>query len=182
MHRTLRIILAVIFIGIIMFCSISICQSIGKNLRVDVTDQNLYTLSDGTKSIIGRLNQPIKMKLYYTKTAAMKGPDQIRFFNNYFHFVESLLNEYAAQSKGAIELQIIDPRPFSNEEAEAVRYGLKRIPMNEEESFFFGLVLQTQFGVTKIIEFFSPDRQNFVEYDLRKRYTFPVTRPRCRSA
>jgi ABC-type uncharacterized transport system involved in gliding motility auxiliary subunit len=38
--------------------------------------------------------------------------------------------------------------------------------MSEEENFFFGLVVQTQFGVEKTIPFFSPDRQNFVEYDI----------------
>ena len=38
--------------------------------------------------------------------------------------------------------------------------------MGEEESFFFGLVVQTQYGVTKTIPFFSPQRQEFVEYDI----------------
>ena len=157
---------AVIFIGIIMFSAISISGVIGRNLRADITDRKLYTLSSGTRSILNKLRQPIKMKLYYTKTAVMKAPDQIRYFNNYYHFVESLLQEYAAAAKGMVELQIIDPRPFSDEESQALRYGLRRIPMSEEESFFFGLVVQTQFGVTKTIPIFSPERQNFVEYDI----------------
>ena len=65
-----------------------------------------------------------------------------------------------------IDLQVIDPRPFSDDELSAIRYGLKRFSISEEESFFFGLVVQTQFGVQKVIDFFSPDRQNFVEYDI----------------
>jgi ABC-type uncharacterized transport system involved in gliding motility auxiliary subunit len=166
MNRTIRAILAVVFLAVIVFSAISITQNAFKQVRFDVTDHKLYTLSDGTKAILARLNQPVKMKLYYTKTAAMKAPDQIRFFNNYYYFVESLLAEYAAQSKGMVELEVIDPRPFTDDEADALRYGLTRIPMAEEESFIFGLVVQTQFGVTKSIELFSPNRQSFVEYDI----------------
>ena len=47
-----------------------------------------------------------------------------------------------------------------------MRYGLQRFPITQEENFFFGLVMQTQFGVEKTIPFFSPDRHNFVEYDI----------------
>jgi ABC-type uncharacterized transport system involved in gliding motility auxiliary subunit len=65
-----------------------------------------------------------------------------------------------------VTLEIIDPRPFSDDEVGAARSGLKRFPITDEESFFFGLVLQTQFGAEKSIPFFSPDRQNFVEYDI----------------
>ncbi len=166
MSRTLRAALGTILVLIIAFSGISICQNIGKRVRVDVTDQGLYTLSKGTKSILSKLNQPVKAKLFYAKTAAMKGPDQIRFFNNYYTFVRTLLDEYVAASNGLVELEIIDPRPFSDEEEQAMRYGLRRFPMNEEENFVFGLVVQTQFGVEKVIPFFSPDRQNFVEYDI----------------
>ena len=90
-NRALRTIAAVVFVSVIVFSAISICQNIGKGLKVDITDQKLYTLSGGTKSILGKLNQPITAKLYYAKTAALKGPDQIRYFNNYYEFVKALL-------------------------------------------------------------------------------------------
>lgn len=180
MGRTLRTIAAVILIGIITFCAITICQRIGGGLGIDITDQKLYTLSDGTKAILGKLNQPLKLRLYYTKTAARKAPDQIRYYNNYFHFVQALLEEYARAAKGMIKLEVIDPRPYSDEEEEALRYGLRRFPLPEEEIFFFGLVLQTEFGVVKTIPFFSPDRQNFVEYDLSQLIDTAITREKKR--
>ncbi len=166
MSRTIRAFLGAILVLIIAFSGISISQNLGKRLRVDVTDHGLYTLSKGTRSILSKLNQPLKAKLFYAKTAAMKGPDQIRFFNNYYEFVRTLLEEYVMASHGMVELEVIDPRPFSDEEEQAMRYGLKRFPITEEENFVFGLVVQTQFGVEKTIPFFSPDRQNFVEYDI----------------
>lgn len=176
MNRTIRAIIGAVFILVIAFCSISICQNIGKSWKADVTDQNLYTLSDGTRSILNKLHQKVLIKLYYAKTAALKGPDQIKFFNNYYEFVKSLLEEYVAAAKGMIELQVIDPRPFSQDEVDALQYGLKRFSITEEESFFFGLVVRTPFGVEKAIPFFSPDRQNFVEYDISYLIDTAITR------
>lgn len=176
MNRIIRTIIAVILIAIITVAAISITQDIGKKLRLDVTEKKLYTLSQGSKDILAKLNQPIKMKFYYTRTAAMKGPDNIRFFNDYAAFVQSLLQEYVTQSGGMVELEIIDPRPFSPDEAAAMRQGLKRIPMSEDENFIFGLVVQTQFGASKSLEMFQPERQSFVEYDISYLLDTTITR------
>ncbi len=180
MNRLIRAITAISLIAIITVSAISICQNTGKSMRVDITDQRLYTLSEGTKAIVGNLNQPIKLKLYYTKTAAMKGPDQIRYFNEYYVFVRALLDEYVAAAKGNVILEVIDPRPFSDDELDAIRHGLKRFALNEEENFFFGMVLETPFGVEKKIDFFSPDRQKFVEYDISYLIDTAVTREKRR--
>jgi ABC-2 type transport system permease protein len=180
MNRLSRAIIAIVFIAAITFSAISICQTIGNSWRIDITEQALYCLSDGTKAILAGLNQPLKLKLYYTKTAAMKGPDQIRYFNEYYYFVKALLEEYVRAAKGMVELEIIDPRPFSDEEAQTLRHGLRRFAITEEENFFFGLVLQTEFGVEKTIEFFSPDRQNFVEYDISYLIDTAITREKKR--
>ncbi len=180
MNRTIRAIIGVILVLIIAFSGISICQNLGSRVKLDVTEQGMYTLSDGTKAILGKLNQPIKAKLFYAKTAAMKAPDQIRYFNNYYEFVKALLEEYVAVSKGMVQLEVIDPRPFSQDEEQAIRFGLQRFPITQEENFFFGLVVQTQFGVEKVIPFFSPDRHNFVEYDISYLIDTAITRQKKR--
>jgi ABC-type uncharacterized transport system involved in gliding motility auxiliary subunit len=180
MSRTIRAIIGVVFVLVITFCAISIFQNIGKPLKIDVTDQKLYSLSAGTKAILAKLNQPIKVKFYYAKTAALKGPDQIKYFNNYYEFVKALLEEYAATAEGMIDLQVIDPRPYSDDEVQALRYGLRKFSITKEENFFFGLVVQTQFGVEKVIPFFSPDRQNFVEYDISYLIDTAITRQKTR--
>ncbi len=179
-NRTIRALIGAVLVLVIAFSAISIFQNIGKSLKVDVTEQKLYTLSGGTKAILAKLNQPIKLQLYYAKTAALKGPDQIRYFNNYYEFVKALLEQYAMEARGMIDLEIIDPRPYSEGEVQALRYGLRRFSITEEENFFFGLVAQTQFGVEKVIPFFSPDRQNFVEYDISYLIDTAVTRQKTR--
>jgi len=180
MNRTVKIIMAITFIVVIAVSLVSIVHKLGKSMRLDITERKLYTLSDGTKQILDGLTQPITIKLFYSKTASMKAPDQIRFYTNYYTFVRALLEEYAAQSKGNVKLEVIDPRPYTEEEMAAIRYKLKRFTISQEESFFFGLVVQTQFGVTKTIEFFTPDRQSFVEYDISYLIDTAVTRQKTK--
>ncbi|MCP4709172.1 MAG: hypothetical protein GY869_11150 [Planctomycetes bacterium] len=180
MNRTIRAIIAVALVGIIIFSAASICQNLSSAMRVDITEKKIYTLSDGTKNILGRLSQPISMKLYYAKAAAMNAPDQIKFYNDYYYFVRYLLTEYERAAHGKIQFEVIDPRPFSDEEEEALRQGLKAFPINKDENFFFGLVIQTQFGVTKSIPFFEPGRQNFVEYDITSEIDTAITRQKER--
>jgi len=180
MNRTTRAILGIFFIAVIAVAAIDLSQKLGGRARLDITERHLYTLSDGTKEILSELKQPVTLKLFYTKTAAMKASDQIRFYNNYYTYVKALLEEYAIQAKGNVKLEVIDPRPYSEEELAAIRYGLRRFNITEDESFFFGLVVQTQFGVTKTIDFFSPDRQEFVEYDISYLIDTAVTRQKTR--
>ncbi len=176
MNRTLRALLAVLFIAVIGFSAITIAKNLFRSWRMDITDQKLYTLSDGTRQILGGLNGKIQLKLYYTKTATLKATDQIRFFNNYYYYVRALLDEYVKAAKGRVVLDVIDPRPYSDDELEAIRHGLKRFQISQDENFFFGLVVQTEYGVTKTIDFFSPDRQNFVEYDITYLIDTVITR------
>lgn len=180
MNRTIQTIIGAVLILVITFATISIFQKIGASAKLDITEQKIFSLSDGTKNILGRLNQPLRAKLYYAKTAAMEAQDSIKFFNNYNEFVKTLLHEYVRASNGMIQLEVVDPRPYSPEEEDALRYGLQRVPINDEENFFFGLVIQTEFGVEKTIPFFSPERQNFVEYDISYLIDTAITREKNR--
>ncbi|MBN1975020.1 MAG: GldG family protein [Sedimentisphaerales bacterium] len=180
MNRMLRAIIGACLVLIIVFSAISICHDIGSSWKIDVTGEKLYTLSDGTKSILSKLNQPVTAKLFYASTAALKGPDQIQYYNNYYEYVKSLLEEYVSVSNDMVKLEVIDPRPFSDDEEHAIGFGLRQYRVSEEESFFFGLVVQTQFGVEKVIPFFSPDRQSFIEYDISYLIDSAITRQKNR--
>ncbi|MFO7900074.1 MAG: Gldg family protein [Planctomycetota bacterium] len=168
MNRTIRVALAVVFIVIISICAALSASALLGRRRVDLTEDNLYTLSEGTRNILGKLNRPITAKLYYSRSAAMKGPEQIRYLNKYYLYVRDLLEEYEELSDGMIDLEAIDPGTYTEEEEEALDHGLKQEWIAEDESFFFGLVVRTQTGKEKVIEFFDPSRQDFVEYDITK--------------
>lgn len=167
--KALRTTLGVICIAIIAVSIGLIAMKLVGNARMaDLTEHKLYKLSDGTRAILGKLNGPVTLKLYYARTAALKGGENIRYFNNYYRYVRSLLEEYARLSHGKLKLEVIDPRPFSNEEEEAQEYGITRLPITEDEGFVFGLVATTELGKHKVIEMFQPDRQELVEYDVSR--------------
>jgi ABC-type uncharacterized transport system involved in gliding motility auxiliary subunit len=168
MKKTIRLVLALIFVGVISISAVLLSRKGVGGVQVDFTSGSLYTLSDGTKNILGKLNQTITLKLYYSRVAAMKGPDQIRFWNNYYLYVRDLLEEYARISDGKIKLELIDPRTYSVEEEEAMRNGIRRFPISDDENFFFGMLATTELGKDEVIGFFEPNRQELVEYDVSK--------------
>ncbi|MFH0911823.1 MAG: GldG family protein, partial [Planctomycetota bacterium] len=167
-HRTARAAMAALYILVITFSTILLVQKAAGRARLDFTAEKNYTLSPGTVRVLKSLDPPVKLRLYYSRRAALKAPDEIRVWNNYFIYVQELLEEYAKRAEGRIDLAVIDPRPYSEAEEEAVRFGIRRFPISEEESFFFGLVAVTELGRSRAIDFFSYNRQPFVEYDITK--------------
>jgi len=168
MSAVTRAIIAAVLILVIAIAAVLVINKLAGSTRLDLTEHGVYTLSDGTRNILSELNQTVRLKLFYSRVAAMKGPEGIRFYNNYYLYVRDLLEEYAGLSGGKLRLEVIDPRPFSDEEDEAVRYGIRRFQISEEEGFFFGLAAESELGKDNVIEFFEPDRQEFVEYDISK--------------
>lgn len=158
-----------VFLGLFsMTLLIYIGSTIFKKARIDLTEEGLYTLSKGTKSILSKLDAPIRLKLYYSKTAANKGTEGLRAFNNHFLYVQELLRQYASNSRNNIKLEVIDPRPDTPEEEDAMAYGLRKFNLTDTERYFFGLVAENESGTEKIIEFFDPNQKDKLEYDLTK--------------
>ncbi len=180
MHKNVRLILAILFVGAITISGLVLMRKGVGGSRIDLTEDNLYTLSEGTENILSKLNEPITLKLYYSRTAAMKGPDQIRFWNNYYLYVRDLLEEYASLSDGKVKLELVDPRTYSLEEEEAVRNGIRRFPLDDDKNFYFGLLASTEKGKDEIIPFFEPNRQELVEYDVSKMITSLVQRKKSK--
>lgn len=171
-HNTSKAILSLLCMMFLIYIGMTLL----KNLRVDFTSENLYTLSEGSKSILKKLDSPIKLKLYYSKTAANKGTEGLRGFNNYFHYVKEVLHQFKENSRNNLSLEIIDPRPDTSEEEDAMVYGLKKFNLTETENYFFGLVAENESGSEKIIDFFDPNQKDKLEYELTK-LIFTVLNP-----
>ena len=95
------------------------------SLRIDLTEDNLYTLSDGTRNIVSNLQQPIELMFFYSDSAIEDVP-QIRSYGNR---VQELLQEIVIASNGNLRLSVIDPEPFSEEEDLATQYGIRSVPV-----------------------------------------------------
>lgn len=140
-------------------------------LTFDVTENKLHTLSKGSKEILRKLPEPVTFKLFYSKTAASKGSDQIRVFNTHYEYIKELLQLFESHSQNKVKIVVVDPRPDTNEEEEAVLSGLKKFQLTDTETYIFGLVAQSQSGAQKIIEFFDPGHAEKIEYEISKLLT-----------
>ena len=154
------IILIVLFIGLMLVVNV-----LFRGARVDLTQNNLYTLSSGTKEILSKLDEPINLYLFYSD----KGTQNIPQLRTYATRVRELLEEMVARSNGNIHLEVIDPLPFSEDEDRATTYGLQAVPITAGgETVFLGLAGTNSTNGQAAIPFFQPDKESFLEYDVAK--------------
>ena len=155
------VVLAVaVFVAVNMFANQALTR-----FRLDLTEQRLFTLSEGTRNIIGALQEPVTLRFYVSRTLATQLPTVA----GYVARVRDLLEEYEHAGRGRIVLTVIDPEPFSEEEDRAVAQGLNGIPLLDGEStFYFGLVGTNTLDDQEVIPRFSQEREEFLEYDLTK--------------
>lgn len=131
--------------------------------RADMTEEKLFTLSDGTKNMLGKLADKAKLKFYFSKSMA-----NVPFaYKLYGKKVEELLDEYVTLGKGMIELESSDPQPDTDTEEWAVKYGLAQASLPTGEKFYLGLVVIVA-DKEEVVPFFNLDREEFLEYDVTR--------------
>ena len=133
--------------------------------RIDLTENRLFTLSEGTRSILENLEEPVTLRFYISRRELERVPG----ISGYADRVGALLDEYRRLSGGMLSLQVIDPEPFSEEEDRAVGYGLRGVPLGLDEGiFYFGLAGTNSVDAEEVIPFFASEREQFLEYDVTK--------------
>ncbi len=153
-------------LAILILISINLLSNtIFRNLRVDLTQDKLFTLSDGTKSMLSTLEERVLLRLYFSQDLANEYPS----IRDYARRVEDMLTEYVAASDGMITFEIMNPEPFSNIEDDAVGFGLQGVPVDAAgDRLYFGLVGTNTIDELSVIEFFRQEREAFLEYDLTR--------------
>ncbi|GAC1030397.1 GldG family protein [Pseudomonas sp. No.21] len=135
------------------------------NARLDLTEQKLYTISDGTRQILGELDEPINLYFFYSDKSAK----DLVVLRNYAKRVEEMLKAYAQAADGKIKLHIVDPEPFSEDEDKAAEFGLQAIPLQQGgDSIYFGLAGTNAVDDRQIIPFFPLDQEEFLEYEISR--------------
>ena len=166
-------------IALILLLSVLVVSFL-PSLRIDLTEDRLYSLSDGTRNILASLNQPVELMFFYSDSATEDVP-QLRTYGNR---VQELLREIVIASEGNLRLSVIDPEPFSEEEDLATQFGVRAVPVTQGgEGVYFGLVAaQDEEGVpealrvTETMPLIRPDQEEFLEYEFMKIIT-QVTNP-----
>jgi len=152
--------LTVLFLAVVMLSNLSL-----RGMRLDLTQNKLYTLSAGTQQVLRELKEPVNLYLYFSRDAAAK---QSPLVMPYAARVREFLEEVAARSGGKIHLQVIDPQPFSDDEDRAAEFGLQPLQAGAGDALYFGLAGTNSTDGRTSIPSFTPDREEFLEYDVAK--------------
>ena len=133
--------------------------------RIDLTNNQLYTLSAGTRKVLQKIDEPINLYLFFSNQETQGLPA----LRAYATRVTETLQEFAANAKGKLVLHVVDPIPFSEDEDRAEQFGLQAA-MVGDKNVYFGLAGSNSVGTTDTIPFFDPEpsKEAFLEYDLAR--------------
>ena len=163
-RRTLG--LAGLFLAVILFLAVNIfANGAFRSLQADLTENGLYSVSGGTEKVLAELKEPVTLRYFLSRRLIDLSPG----LGTYSQRVLELLQSYVDAAGGKIRLEIIDPKPFSNEEDRAVGFGLQGVPLSDAgELGYFGLAGTNTTDDQDVIGFFQPQREPFLEYDLTR--------------
>lgn len=132
--------------------------------RIDLTQERAYTLSQGTRNILAKLDTPVQIRFYCTRNDS-RMPVLLK---NHAQAVEDLLDEYRQAGKGKIELQKLDPEPDSDAEDSAKLDGLEpRQYSLGGEAVYLGLSV-TMLDQKETIPFLDPQAARLLEYEISR--------------
>jgi ABC-type uncharacterized transport system involved in gliding motility auxiliary subunit len=162
-------------LSVVLFFALNIFSNAAfQGLRLDLTEGKLFTLSEGTRNVLRSIDEPIRLKLYYSKLLGERSPRHA----TYFERVNELAAQYGEISRGKVIFDVLNPEPFSDAEDSAIAAGLQGIPLNNAGDLgYFGLVGTNSTDDQVAIPFFTTERESFLEYDLTK-VVFTLANPK----
>ena len=136
------------------------------NARIDLTEDRLYTLSNGTRNILDRLNpdEPVTIR-YYVSTEDRVMPPVLK---SHSRTVQDLLLEFQKASKGKVILQKLAPNPNSEDEDKAREDDLQGMTINQEgDNIYLGMAIQSA-GQKEVLPFLNPNEETALEYNISR--------------
>jgi ABC-type uncharacterized transport system involved in gliding motility auxiliary subunit len=140
--------------------------------RIDLTKEQAYTLSPGTRAILKKLDTTVKVRLYVTQGDA-SSPETV-FLRGYARKIEDLLAEYRQAANGKLVVEKLDPQPDSDAEDSARLDGVEGEMLQNGEKFYLGLSVSI-IDSKQAIPFLAPNRERQLEYDLSRAITRVVS-------
>src|SRR5438105_3986769 len=134
--------------------------------RLDLTKKKAFTLSQGTRAILGKLETPVKVRFYFTRSQN-SSPETV-FLKTYAKRVEDLLSEYKQAAHGKLVIEKYDPQPDSDAEDSARLDGIEGGALPTGEKFYLGLAVSSFLDEKQVLPFLAPNRERLLEYDLSR--------------
>ena len=163
---------SLVLLGLVFIAAVTANNALLSGLRFDLTENNLYTVSPGTLALLSNIEEPINLYYFFSDTET----SDITPLRNFATRVRELLEELDAVAGENLNLNIIDPVPFSEDEDRAAQFGLQPINLGLGQAIYFGLVGTNSVGEEEIISIFNPDRERFLEYEIA-RMIYSLARP-----
>ena len=151
-------------LAVLFFALMILNNELLRGMRIDLTANKLYTLSEGTRSILGQIQEPINLYLFFSE----KETESLPQTRSYYERVREVLEEYRLLAGGKLKVHYVNPEAFSQEEDRATQLGLQAASAGGAEKIYFGLAGTNALDTTEVIPFLQPGRENFLEYDLGK--------------
>lgn len=134
-------------------------------VRLDLTENSLYSLSKGVGPLLKNLDEPVRLDFYFSKKSAENLPN----FRTYGQRVQEFLEELVEASGGTIQLRVLDPEPFSEAEDSARAAQLSRIQIDGAgRELTLGLVAVNSVDEQQIIPYLDPTQERFLEYEIMR--------------
>jgi ABC-type uncharacterized transport system involved in gliding motility auxiliary subunit len=151
--------------AVLFLAAVIVSNALLTGLRIDLTSAQLYTLSEGSRRVLASIDEPIRLRLYYSSKLFADVPQ----IATYGDRVRDLLKEYVQAADGKLDLTLVDPEPFSETEDQAVAAGVQQIPIGQAgEMGYFGLVGTNSTDDEVVIPVFQPGREATLEYEISR--------------
>jgi ABC-type uncharacterized transport system involved in gliding motility auxiliary subunit len=154
-----------ILLAVVFFSLVFVNNQLFSSMRLDLTENQVYSLSEGSKQVLKEIDEPINLYFFFSDKAS-KNMTSLR---NYANRVESLLAEYNTFANGKLKLQVLDPQAFSEQEDQAEQFGLIAANIGVAgEAIYMGLAATNALDEQRVIAFFDPQKEGFLEYEISK--------------
>ncbi|MEM9015702.1 MAG: GldG family protein [Verrucomicrobiota bacterium] len=174
---------AIIGLAVIFVIALLVNFLVGSmSLRADLTEYKTYTLSDGTRNILERLETPVELRYYVTDDRRIMSPSERASARR----VEDLLNEFV-QAAPAKEIEMtneagefetrkvrmltvkkLNPEPNTDAEDSAIIDGLQAGMSGETNNeLYFGLAIQC-LDANESIPFIPARPETMLEYEIAR--------------
>ena len=134
-------------------------------LRLDLTEQAIWTLTEDSRALAAQVPETIELTLYFSRSLAGAAPEHAA----YARFVEDTLTLFTRASDGRLRLKVVDPEPACAAEDEALEAGLLPVPVGRRgETLLLGLVARTASGRSRTLPVLDPAEDATLEYRLAR--------------
>ena len=150
-------------LALAFIAAVIVSNQLFTGLKIDLTEHKLYTLSEGTVRILENIEEPVNLYFYFSDQSTVGIPS----LRSYANRVREMLDEFADAADGNINLRVIDPLPFSEDEDRAAQFGLQGVQLGTTpDPVYLGLAGTDMLDNVETIAFFQPDKEAFLEYDI----------------